>query len=97
MAKLLVIELDSEEEEFLGFNVECKLQRGELAESESDITVLTVNMEDLSDFNVTSSESNKEVDVELDSFPNSVVVNPFVANTAPVRDVSGFSDYIFFI
>ena len=68
MAKLLVIELDSEGEEFPGFNVECKLQRGELAESESDITVLTVNMEDLSDVNVTSSESNKEVDVKLDSF-----------------------------
>lgn len=35
-AKLLVFELNSEEEEFLGFDVECKLQRGVL-ESESDM------------------------------------------------------------
>lgn len=90
MAKLLVFELDNEEEEFLGFDVECKFQRG-VVESESDITVSTVNMEDLSDFSVTSSETNKEVDVEWNSIPNPVMVNPFVANTVPVRDVSGFS------
>ena len=35
-AKLLVFKLDSEEEEFLGFDVECRLQRG-VVESESDM------------------------------------------------------------
>ena len=48
-------------------------------------------MEDLSDFSVTSSETNQEVDVEWNSIPNPVMVNPFVANTVPVRDVSRFS------
>jgi len=83
MAKLLVFELDSEEEE-------CKLHRG-VVELKSDITVSTVNMEDLSRFSVTSSETNKEVDVEWNSIPKPVMVNPFVANTVPVRDVSEFS------
>ena len=45
-------------------------------------------MEDLSKFSVTSSETNKEVDVEWNSIPKPVMVNPFVANTVPVRDVS---------
>ena len=35
-AKLLVFKLDSEEEEFLGFDIECRLQRG-VVESESDM------------------------------------------------------------
>lgn len=35
-AKLLVFELDSEEEEFLGFDVECKLHRG-VVQWESDM------------------------------------------------------------
>ena len=48
-------------------------------------------MEDLSKFSVTSSETNKEVDVEWNSIPKPVMVNPFVVNTVPVRDVSGFS------
>ena len=55
MVKLLVYELDSEEED-------CKLHRG-VVELESDITVSTVNIEDFSGFSVISSETNKEVDV----------------------------------
>lgn len=35
-AKLLVFKLDSKEEELLGFDVECRLQRG-VVESESDM------------------------------------------------------------
>ena len=31
------------------------------------------------------------MDVEWNSIPKPVMVNPFVANTVPVRDVSGFS------
>ena len=82
MAKLLVFELESEEE--------CKLHRG-VVESASNITVSTVNMEDLSGFSVTRSETNKEVDVEWNSIPKPIMVNPFVANTVPVRDVREFS------
>ena len=52
------------------------------------VTVSTVNMEDLSKFSVTSSETNKEVDVGWNSIPKPVMMNPFVANTVPVRDVS---------
>lgn len=87
MVKLLVYELDSEEEE-------CKLHRG-VVEPESDITVSTVHMEDFSGFSVTSSETNKEVDVEWNSIPKPIMVNPFVANTVPVRDVSEFSSLDF--
>ena len=87
MVKLLVYELDSEEED-------CKLHRS-VVELESDITVSTVNIEDFSGFSVISSETNKEVDVEWNSIPKPIMVNPFVANTVPVRDVSEFSSLDF--
>lgn len=45
-------------------------------------------MEDFSKFSVTSSDTNKEVDVGWNSIPKPVMVNPFVANTVPVRDIS---------
>lgn len=45
-------------------------------------------MEDLSKFSVTSSDTNKEVDVGWNSIPKPVMVNPFVANAVPVRDIS---------
>ena len=87
-------ESDSEGEEFLGFDVERESQRSNV-ESESDITVLSVNMEDLSDFSVTRSESGEEAN-EWNSIPDPVVVNPLVANTGIVRDVRRFSVLDFF-
>lgn len=88
-------ESDSEGVEFLGFDVERESQRSNV-ESESDITVLSVNTEDLSDFSVTRSESGEEPNEEWKSIPDPVVVNPFVANTGIVGDVSGFSVLDFF-
>lgn len=88
-------ESDSDGEEFLGFDVERESQRSNV-ESESDITVLSVNTEDLSDFSVTRSESGEEANEEWKSIPDPVVVNPLVANTGIVRDVRRFSVLDFF-
>lgn len=88
-------ESDSEEEEFLGFDVERESQRSNV-ESESDITALSVNTDDLSDFSVTRSESGEEANEQWNSIPDPVVVNPSVANTGIVRDVSRFSVLYYF-
>ena len=88
-------ESGSEGEEFLGFDVERESQRNNV-ESESDITVLSVNTEDLSDFSVTRSESGEEANEQWNSIPDPVVVNPLVANTGIVRDVSRFCVLDFF-
>lgn len=90
-----LFESDSEGEEFLGFDVEGEPQRSNV-ESESDITVSTVIMEELSDISVTSSESGEARDKEWNLIPDPVVVNPFVANTGIVHDVSRFSILYFF-
>ena len=88
-------ESDSEGEEFLGFDVERESQRSNV-ESESDTTVLPLNTENLSDFSVTRSESGEEANEEWNSIPDTVVVNPLVANTGIVRDASRFSVLDFF-
>ena len=54
---------DSEEEEFIGFTVEPGFERNN-PESESDISVSSVNTEDLSDLNLTDQESGEEDEQE---------------------------------
>ena len=76
-------ESESEEEEFIGFVQERESPRN-TSDLESDITVSSVNTEDLSDFSVSNSESGEEGDEEWNSNPNPVVVNAFEANTGPV-------------
>lgn len=90
-----LFESDSEGEEFLGFDVEGEPQRSNV-QSESDVTVSSVIMEELSDISVTSSESGEVADEEWNLIPDPVVVNPFVANTGIVHDVSRFSILYFF-
>ena len=70
---------DSEEEEFIGFTIEPGFERN-YPESESDISVSSVDTEDLSD-----------LDLEWNDDPGPVDVNPFVANTGLVRDIRGYS------
>ena len=72
-----LFESDSEGEEFLGFDVEGEPQRSNV-QSESDVTVSSVIMEELSDISVTSSESGEVADEEWNLIPDPVVVNPFV-------------------
>ena len=54
---------DSEEEEFIGFTVEPGFERNN-PESESDISVSSVNTEDLSDLNLSDQESGEEDEQE---------------------------------
>ena len=86
---------DSEEKEFIGFTVELGFERNN-PESESDISVSSVNTEDLSDLNLTDQESGKEDEQEWNEDPGPVVANLFVANTGPVRDIQGYSTPTFF-
>ena len=86
---------DSEEEEFIGFTVEPGFERNN-PESESDVSVLSVNTEDLSDLDLSDQESGKEDKQEWNKDPGPVVVNPFVPNTGRVRDVQGYSTLNFF-
>ena len=85
-------ESESEEEEFIGFVQERESPRN-TSDLESDITVSSVNTQDLSDFSVSNSESGKEGDEEWNSNPDPVVVTPFEANTGPVSDPTGYSAY----
>ena len=86
---------DSEEEEFIGFTVEPGFERNN-PESESDVSVLSVNTEDLSDLDLSDQESGKEDKQEWNKDPGPVVVNPFVANTGRVRDIRRYSTLNFF-
>ena len=65
-------------------------------ESESDISVSSVDTEDLSDLDLSDKESGEEDEQEWNDDPGPVVVNPFVANTGLVRDVRGYSTINFF-
>ena len=85
-------ESESEEEESIGFVQERESPRN-TSDLESDITVSSVNTEDLSDFSVSNSESGEEGDEEWNSNPDPVVVTPFEANTGPVSDLTGYSAY----
>ena len=86
---------DSEEEEFIGFTIESGFERN-YPESESDISVSSVDTEDLSDLDLSNQESGEEDEQEWNDDPGPVVVNPFVANTGLVRDVRGYSTINFF-
>ena len=77
---------DSEEEEFIGFTIESGFERN-YPESESDISVSSVDTEDLSDLDLSDQESGEEDKQEWNDNPGPVVVNPFVTNTGLVRDV----------
>ena len=86
---------DSEEEEFIGFTIEPEFERNN-HKSESDISVSSVDTEDLPDLNLSDQESGKEDEQEWNEDPGPVVVNPFVANTSLVRDVQGYLTIKFF-
>ena len=86
---------DSEEEEFIGFTIEPGFERDN-RESESGISVLSVDTEDLSDLDVSDQESGHEYEQEWNQDPGPVVVNQFIANTGLVRDVRGDSTLNFF-
>ena len=86
---------DSEEEEFIGFTIEPGFERN-YPESESDISVSSVDTEDLSDLNLSDQESGEEDEQEWNDDPGPVDVNLFVANTGLVRDVRGYSTINFF-
>ena len=90
-----LFDLDSKEEEFIGFTVEPGFEWNN-PESESDISVSSVNTEDLSDLDLNDQESGEEDEQEWNEDSGPVVVNPFVANTGPVRDVRGYSSLNFF-
>ena len=81
---------DREEEEFIGFTIEPGFERNN-PELESDISVSSVDMEDLSDLDLSDQESGEEDEQEWNDDPGTVVVNSFVANTGLVRDVRGYS------
>ncbi|PFX28462.1 hypothetical protein AWC38_SpisGene6738 [Stylophora pistillata] len=81
---------DSEEEEFIGFTIEPGFERDN-RESESDISVSSVDTEDLSDLDLSDQESGDEFEEEWNEDPGPVVVNPFFTNTGLVRDVRGYS------
>ena len=85
---------DSEEEEFIGFTIEPGFERN-YSKSESDISVSSVDTEDLSDLDLSNQESGEEDGQEWNDDPGPVV-NPFVANTGLVRDVRGYSTINFF-
>lgn len=90
-------ESDSAEEDFSGFPKERESSINH-TDSESDISVSTVNTEDLSDFDPNQWESDKkEVDQEGNSNRDAVNVNPFVQHTGPVTDVTGTSALDFFM
>ena len=78
---------DSEEEEFLGFGQQLESSRN-ISDGESDISVSTVNTEDLLDFELTDSETEEDSVVEWNTNRDPVVVNPFVENTGPVTGTS---------
>ena len=81
---------DSEEEEFIGFTIQPGFERN-YPESESDISVSSVDTEDLSDLDLSDQESGEEDEQEWNDDPGTVVVNSFVANTGLVRDDRGYS------
>ena len=83
------------EEEFIGFTIEPGFERN-YPESEPDISVSSVDMEDLSDLDLSDQESGEEDEQEWNDDPGLVDVNPFVANTGLVRDVRGYSTINFF-
>ena len=85
----VLFDSDSEEEEFIGFTVELEFERNN-PESESDISVSSVNREDLSDLDLSDQESGEEDEQEWNEDPGPVV-NPFITNTGTVRDVRGYS------
>lgn len=86
---------DSEEEEFLGFGQQLESSRN-VSDSESDISVSSVNTEDLSDFELTDSETEEDGVVPWNTNRDPVEVNPFVQNTGPVTNVTGTSSLDFF-
>ena len=81
---------DCEEEEFIGFTIEPGFERDN-RESECEISVSSVDTEDLSDLDVSDQESGHEYEQEWNKDPGPVVVNQFIANTGLVRDVRGYS------
>ena len=81
---------DSKEEEFLGFGQQLESSRNN-SDSESHISVSTVNTEDLSNLELTDSETEEESFVEWNANFDPVVVNSFVENTGPVTDVTSKS------
>lgn len=86
---------ESEEEEFLGFGQQLESSRN-VSDSESDISVSSVNTEDLSDFELTDSETEEDGVVPWNTNRDPVEVNPFVQNTGPVTNVTGTSALDFF-
>ena len=90
-------ETDGEKEDFLGFPEERESSKN-LADNESDISVSTVNTEDLSDFdpNEWEIDDEEEVDELYNSNRDAVNVDPFVQHTGPVTDVTGTSALDFF-
>ncbi|PFX20609.1 Peptide methionine sulfoxide reductase MsrB [Stylophora pistillata] len=90
-----VVQSDSEEEEFLGFGQQLESSRN-VSDSESDISVSSVNTEDLSDFELTDSETEEDGVVPWNTNRDPVEVNPFVQNTGPVTNVTGTSTLDFF-
>ena len=75
---------------FFAFGQQLKSSRN-ISDSESDISVSTVNTEDLSDFELTDSETEEDSVVKWNTNRDPVVVNPFVENTSPVTNVTGTS------
>ena len=75
---------------FFAFGQQLKSSRN-ISDSESDISVSTVNTEDLSDFELTDLETEEDSVVKWNTNRDPVVVNPFVENTSPVTNVTGTS------
>lgn len=75
-----LFDTDSENEDFLGFPKECESSTN-LSDSESDISVSTVNTEDLSDFDPNKFETDdeeEEVNEQWNSNRDAVNVDAFV-------------------
>ena len=91
-------ETDDEEGDFLSFPEERESSINH-SDNESDISVSTVNTEDLSDFDPNEWETDneeEEVDQRWNSNRDAVNVDPFVQRTGPVTDVTGMSALDFF-
>ena len=90
-----LFESDSEEKEFLGFGQENESNRN-ISDSESDISVSSVNTEDLSEFDETDSETEEGEVEQWNTNRGPVRVNAFMENTGPVTDATRFSALDFF-
>lgn len=93
-----IYDSDSENEDFLGFPKERESSTN-LSDHESDISVSTVNTEDLSDFDPNEWETDneeEEVNEEWNSNRDAVNVDAFIRRSGPVTDVTGTSALDFF-